>query len=87
MELATIDPVASVYPNPTKGMVTINIKNGTITTNNVLVTNAYGQTFQSAGKLLSDHSVEVDLGRMATGVYFVKVMVNDEWKVFRVIKT
>jgi hypothetical protein len=87
MEQPTIDPTANAYPNPTRGIVTINVKNGTISTGNIVVTNAYGQSFQSAGKLLSGHSVEVDLSRMATGVYFVKVMVNGEWKVFRVMKT
>jgi hypothetical protein len=86
MEQATLEPTNSAYPNPTRGLVTIYIKDGTISTSKILVTNAYGQSFQSVGKLLTDHSVQVDLSGMATGVYFVKAMVNGEWKVFRVMK-
>ena len=81
-----IEPAADLYPNPSKGMVTIFIKNGTLKNNSIQITDAYGKTYQSIGKLLSDHSLQVDLSGKASGVYFVKVMVDGKWKVFRVVK-
>jgi hypothetical protein len=80
------DPEAAVYPNPTKGYVTINLKTGSVTSNTMPITDVYGKLYEAASKELSAHSVKVDLSRLSTGMYFIRVQVDKQWRVFRVIK-
>jgi hypothetical protein len=80
------DPEATVYPNPTKGSVTINLRTGTVTSTTIHITDVYGKMYEAAMKGLSAHNVELDLSRLSSGMYFIRVQVDKQWKVFRVIK-
>jgi len=82
----TTDPSAFIYPNPTRDQVTINVKKAAITSANVQIVDAFGRLYQASGKKLSDHSLLVDLTGRQTGVYFIRVMVDNELKIFRVVK-
>jgi hypothetical protein len=84
--VALTDPEAAVYPNPTIGSVTINLRTGSVTSNNIQITDIYGKVYAVANKRLSEHSVTVDMSRLSSGMYFIRVQVDKEWKVFRVIK-
>jgi hypothetical protein len=81
-----MEPTASIYPNPTKGLVTIDIKNGTLTSVNVQIIDAFGRVIPATGKKLSDQSIQVDLAVVQSGVYFIRVVVGNEYKIFRVVK-
>ena len=70
----------NLYPNPNNGLFTIELTS----TSKVIVTNALGQiviaeTFE-AGK----HSL--DIHNEATGVYFVKVIENNNQQIIKVVK-
>ena len=82
----TIDPVASVYPNPSKGLVTIHIKDGSLSPDNIELSDAYGKMYVTNAKILSPQSLQVDLSRLSSGMYFIRVKVGNAYQVFRVVK-
>ena len=81
-----MDPVASVYPNPVKDLVTLHVKNAVISAEQVQVIDSYGKLYQVKVKLISEHSLEVDLTRMSTGMYIIRAKVDNGFKTFRVMK-
>jgi hypothetical protein len=83
---AETDPVATVYPNPTRDLVTINIKNGIVSGNNFALIDSYGKVYQITGKMLSAHSIQLDLSRVSSGVYFIRLKVNNDFQIFKVVK-
>jgi hypothetical protein len=77
----------SVYPNPTRGNITIRVSNANLSSNGIIITDVLGRTYSSgAVKKIYSNSVQVDLSNLRSGIYFIKVMVNDTFKIFRVIK-
>ncbi len=82
----TIDPASAVYPNPAQDMVTIYIKDGFLSAKNIQIVDAYGKVYPVSGKKISDHSLQVDMSRLSRGMYFICVLVDNEFKVFRVLK-
>ncbi len=86
MEASSVEPVASVYPNPTKDLVTINVQNASVSSSNAQIIDAFGRVSPANAKNLSDHSLQVDLTSRKTGVYFIRVLVDGEFKIFRVVK-
>lgn len=70
------DNTISIYPNPTNGMVQIDL--GTLTNNNIKI-----QVFNSLGQMLIDQKANaqqtvLNLQQYPTGIYFVKVMNENE---------
>jgi hypothetical protein len=84
--LETIDPVATVYPNPAKGLVTIHIRDGNLSPDNIQLSDAYGKMYVANAKILSAQSLQVDLSRLSSGMYFIRVKVGSAYQVFRVVK-
>ncbi|HET7000495.1 MAG TPA: T9SS type A sorting domain-containing protein, partial [Puia sp.] len=84
--LQTIDPVATVYPNPAKGLVTIQIKDGTLSADNIQLLDTYGKMYPANAKILSAQSLQIDLSRLSSGMYFIRVKVGDAYQVFRVVR-
>lgn len=71
----------SIFPNPTSGVVNININDKTI--DKVEVVDALGNTVLSAE--YDDNEVSIDLTKFGTGVYFVKVTSEDDTVVEKVV--
>lgn len=73
-------------PNPTSGIVTLNLALAAAADVRIEVLNTLGQTLQSlnVGKL-SNLSQNVDLSNMAQGAYFLRVTVDGETAVRRVV--
>ncbi|MHB8403160.1 MAG: T9SS type A sorting domain-containing protein, partial [Bacteroidia bacterium] len=67
-------PHFNMYPNPTNGMVTININNFSVPSVVIEIVNVYGQTVYTSTIDLTDGSSlqQVDLSMLEAGVYFVK---------------
>jgi S-adenosylmethionine synthetase len=86
IENSVDQPTASIYPNPSKGLVTINIKNGTLSSTNVQIIDAFGRVVPATGKKFSDQSIQIDLAVVRSGVYFIRILVDNEYKIFRVVK-
>ena len=75
-----------ISPNPTAGVLTLNLALATAADVRIEVVNTLGQTLQSlnAGKL-SHLSQNVDLSNMAQGAYFLRVTVDGETAIRRVV--
>ncbi|MFN0176975.1 MAG: T9SS type A sorting domain-containing protein [Saprospiraceae bacterium] len=75
-----------ISPNPTAGILTLNLALATSADVRIEVLNTLGQTLQSinVGKL-SNLSQNVDLSNMAQGSYFLRVTVDGETAIRRVL--
>jgi len=76
---------ASVYPNPTEGLITLN------TGDRDFKNMSYG-LFDTQGKLIARHALSkketvIQMGELARGAYFIKVLDDKtEVEIFKVIK-
>ncbi len=90
VSVGTTDPASIqsfvVSPNPTSGMVTLSLALATAADVRIEVLNTLGQTLQTinAGKM-SNLSQNVDLSNMAQGSYFLRVTVDGETAIRRVV--
>jgi hypothetical protein len=77
---------ATVYPNPVNDLVTIHVPAGSVSNDHVQVIDAYGRN-TGANIIRSDeHSIVLNLGKLAGGVYIIRIKVDGVYKVFRVVK-
>ncbi len=85
IEVAGVNLVSEVYPNPTNGSLTLKIDEN-------LLGNLTYQLFDVEGKLISKNSIvssetKIDMSLLASAKYFIKVMSSDkEIKTFKIIK-
>jgi YbbR domain-containing protein len=75
-----------VSPNPTSGIVTLSLSLANAADVRIEVLNTLGQTVQTlnAGKL-SNLSQNVNLSNMSQGAYFLRVTVDGETAIRRVV--
>ncbi|MEO8854969.1 MAG: T9SS type A sorting domain-containing protein, partial [Ginsengibacter sp.] len=78
--------ITSAYPNPTSGKVTLQVSTGNISPNIIIITDDLGRTYSSKSARVYSNNVQVDLTGFRSGVYFIKIKVNDSFKIFKVIK-
>lgn len=74
----------SIYPNPTNGMVTLQLncaKNKVVT---IEILNVVGEVVYSLTKNLS--KIDIDLSSQPNGIYLLKVMTNEQQTVEKLIK-
>lgn len=64
--------IFSIYPNPTKGQVNINWKNGITGDVQILVTDIAGRTIYNQN-VTTAQSTQLDLSKLNQGIYFIKV--------------
>jgi hypothetical protein len=64
----------TMYPNPAKSQVNINIEN-LVGTSNMIVTDLYGKVVKS--QTLSMGNNEIDVSRLSGGIYFVSVNTSE----------
>ena len=77
---------ATVYPNPVNDLVTIRVPAGSVSNDHVQVIDAYGRN-TGANIIRSDeHSIVMNLGKLSSGVYIIRIKVDGVYKVFRVVK-
>ncbi|PWH85315.1 M43 family zinc metalloprotease [Brumimicrobium oceani] len=70
--VSTEELVATIYPNPTRNVLNIQLDNGVI--NAVEVYNAYGQKLISSEE--SNSAIQLDVSELKQGVYFVRIFTN-----------
>ena len=70
---------AKVYPNPTKGEITLEGED----LNHVRIVNAYGQTVYSSK--VEGEQVRIDLSNMAKGIYMMHIEANDGQAVRKIV--
>lgn len=75
----------NVYPNPTDGLVTIELRENKQAT--ILLTNALGQQIIVESKKEGNNEMILDLSDIAIGVYWLQIKINKESnKVIKLIK-
>ena len=74
---------ASIYPNPTTGKLTIELKNKSITCFSIL--NALGELVMDRKRLQHETKVEINIQNFADGVYYIEFNLNDKKYLQKVI--
>jgi hypothetical protein len=77
-----------VLPNPTKGKFIISTNKGTISDKNLYIADATGKKYvPNSVARISSNSLEIELpGNATTGVYFVRAKIDNNYKIFKVVK-
>jgi hypothetical protein len=86
LKRGTFESNISIFPNPSKGLLTINANTRTTGTLIVEVANCLGQVLMTSN--VDKHSsgtTEIDLGNLEDGIYFVKIGNGTETTVKRII--
>ena len=74
--------VSSVYPNPTTGMITVQLHTAV---SSMTVTDVTGRIVREFAEQ-SASAVSIDLNKEAKGVYFLNVYVNERVQTLRIVK-
>ncbi|MEI8205211.1 MAG: T9SS type A sorting domain-containing protein, partial [Bacteroidota bacterium] len=77
----------SIYPNPTNGVFTLDICNPNSTDIKIEIVNSIGQEVYTKNLNSNKHSEQINLGGMASGVYFIKLLLPDMTKTTKLILT
>ncbi len=88
IEINTDSDVMSAYPNPTTGVLNVDIENSTATEGKLVLYNALGQIVVERTILLENGKASemLDLSQVAIGVYTLSFQTNDGQKVQKVVK-
>ncbi|MEO8824089.1 MAG: T9SS type A sorting domain-containing protein, partial [Ginsengibacter sp.] len=77
----------TVYPNPTVGKVTLRVNNASLDQNGIIISDVLGRVYSNGiVKKVYSNSVQIDMTNLKSGVYFIRVKVENAIKIFRVIK-
>ncbi len=74
----------SAYPNPTKGIINIALKNNAAVIDMITVTDILGKKVQSNS--VNSANTTVDLSNLTKGLYFVKIQAEGMVKTLKVLK-
>jgi hypothetical protein len=80
----SVTGLVSMYPNPTTGMVNIDISDADFTTGTVNIINTYGATIET--KILTNREADVNLQSYNAGLYFIVVSYNNTTVTKSVVK-
>ena len=82
----TASSVLSLYPNPSNGMVTVNLEMQEQSNVTLKVLNVTGaEVAQRSYNAATSINEEMNLSHLSSGLYFVHVMVNDQLKVEKLV--
>ncbi|MFH2142570.1 MAG: C25 family cysteine peptidase [Bacteroidota bacterium] len=70
-----------IYPNPTNGLLTINLNNNPVT--KLEIYDVLGKVFLT--ELVSKNIIQLDLSNMNQGVYFIKLYSADQNAIYKVV--
>lgn len=74
-----------IYPNPTKGILKIEIKGvAPDTPIQYLLMDVNGKMLARKGS--GDMSFEFDMTSLSTGIYFLQVIIDEKWEKWKIIK-
>ena len=74
----------SIYPNPTNGMVTLQLNSAKNKVVTIEIINVVGEVIYSLTKNLS--KIDIDLSNQPNGIYLLKVLTNEQQTVGKIIK-
>jgi hypothetical protein len=82
----SLKPEFKVYPNPSVNSVTIHVSNAIINNGNISVTDVTGKEYAVSVLSRSVNDIVVDVSRLSTGVYIIRLKINDRLQSFRILK-
>lgn len=75
------------YPNPVTSKVRINITGSIVPANTILLSDITGRLYNAKSvRKITDHSYEMDMSNLTSGIYFIKLKLNNNFKTFRIVK-
>jgi hypothetical protein len=80
------NPQTAVYPNPAKNLVNVYVKDGTITGKEVELIDMNGRSYRQTPLTMTAHNLTLDISPLSKGLYVIRVMTNDGYKSFKVLK-
>lgn len=75
----------TIYPNPAKNVININIIENNSMVSNVVITNSVGQKV-STFELKNKENLDLDISDLVKGVYYVTISTIKEGKTYKLIK-
>lgn len=79
----TLVPSTSIYPNPTNGLFTLQLKNENDCT--ISIVDVTGKEVYALKNVKSD-KINLNISQLNKGIYFVKVLADNEQEVLKLIK-
>lgn len=71
------ESLIKIYPNPSKGLITLDIKDSHVGNYFIEITNINGQIAYCTWHYSTEKTIRIDLSNIAKGIYFVKVKNNN----------
>jgi hypothetical protein len=84
-ENSTNNSSIKIYPNPIKDKLTVEFENKNLEDIKFIITNSLGQLINANSKTINS-KMEIDIGDLPKGIYYLKVQNSSAQKVFKVIK-
>ena len=84
-KLDAVNTTVSTFPNPTTGLVNIQLKDAETAETQIQVFNALGQVVLEK-QVLNDHNIEVDLSKEISGIYILHIVNGTTQVTEKVIK-
>ncbi len=81
-----VKPEFNVYPNPAVNSVTIHVNNAIINNGTISVTDVTGKEYLPRVISRSGKDVVLDVSHLSTGVYIIRLKIDDQVQVFRILK-
>jgi hypothetical protein len=75
-----------VYPNPTSGMVYVELNGETVTGKDISIYDIYGKSCSAQISSSSGQHLEIDLSGYRAGIYIVRINTGESISVNRIIK-
>ncbi|MEZ4852537.1 MAG: T9SS type A sorting domain-containing protein, partial [Bacteroidia bacterium] len=84
----TFGEILGIYPNPATNNININLEFRQTTEVNIELVSLIGQSIKrlSAGKVLGNQTINMELGDIPQGVYLIKVQADNQIITNRIVK-
>ena len=77
----------SAYPNPAATKTRIIFSGSFTPDNNIMLLDLFGKPhIPKSIKRISENSFEIDLSNLSSGIYFIKIKINNDLKTLKIIK-
>jgi len=78
--------LVKVFPNPTAGLLTIQLKNPNQPVETVRLLSSSGQLIDIGNPKLNGENISIDLSRLVSGIYLIELTVSNKREVIKVLK-
>ncbi|HEX7583922.1 MAG TPA: YCF48-related protein [Prolixibacteraceae bacterium] len=85
-DLADSNSLVKVFPNPTVGMLTIQLKNPDQPVVNLRLFGISGQTIDIGNPKLNSENISIDLSGLGSGVYLIELTFSNKRELIKVLK-